>query len=63
MVGNYDHLYDYQAIAWLEDLQQKDEFVGTESRFLQIFALLKETQERSTTDIEVRITQFMGKIA
>ena len=47
-----------KAIAWLEDLQQKDEFVGTESRFLQIFALLKETQERSTTDIEVRITQL-----
>jgi hypothetical protein len=47
-----------KAIAWLEDLQQKDEFVGTESRFLQIFALLKETQERSTTDIEVRISQL-----
>ena len=47
-----------KAIAWLEDLQQKDEFVGTESRFLQIFALLKETQERSTTDIEVRIAQL-----
>ena len=47
-----------KAIAWLEDLQQRDEFVGTESRFLQIFSLLKETQERSTTDIETRIAQL-----
>lgn len=47
-----------KAIAWLEDLQQRDEFVGTESRFLQIFSLLKETQERSTTDIETRISQL-----
>ena len=47
-----------KAIAWLEDLQQRDEFVGTESRFLQIFSLLKEIQERSTTDVEARIAQL-----
>lgn len=47
-----------KAIAWLEDLQQKDEFVGTESRFLQIFSLLKEIRDRSTTDVEERIAQL-----
>ncbi|MFN6481661.1 MULTISPECIES: DUF3375 domain-containing protein [unclassified Nostoc] len=47
-----------KAIAWLEDLKQREEFVGTESRFLQIFSLLKEIRDRSTTDIETRITQL-----
>lgn len=47
-----------KAITWLEELQQRDEFVGTESRFLQIFSLLKEIQDRSTTDVETRIAQL-----
>jgi hypothetical protein len=47
-----------KAIAWLEELQKRDEFVGTESRFLQIFSLLKEIQDRSTTDVETRIAQL-----
>lgn len=47
-----------KAIGWLEDLQQREEFVGTESRFLQIFSLLKEIRDRSTTDIEARILQL-----
>jgi hypothetical protein len=47
-----------KAIAWAEDLQKRDEFVGTESRFLQIFDLLKEIQDRSTTDVETRIAQL-----
>jgi hypothetical protein len=47
-----------KAIAWLEELQKREEFVGTESRFLQIFDLLKEMQERSTTDVETRIAQL-----
>jgi hypothetical protein len=47
-----------KAIAWIEDLQQRDEFIGTESRFLQIFSLLKEIQNRSTTDVEARIAQL-----
>jgi hypothetical protein len=47
-----------KAITWAEDLQKRDEFVGTESRFLQIFDLLKEIQDRSTTDIETRIAQL-----
>ena len=47
-----------QAIAWLEELQRPDEFIGTESRFLQIFSLLKEIQDRSTEDVETRIAQL-----
>lgn len=47
-----------KVIAWLEDLQQKNEFVGTESRFLQIFLLLKEIRDRSTTDVEERVSQL-----
>ncbi|MGA9380651.1 MAG: DUF3375 domain-containing protein [Phormidium sp.] len=47
-----------KALAWLEDLQKRDEFIGTESRFLQIFDLLKEIQDRSTMDVETRIAQL-----
>jgi Protein of unknown function (DUF3375) len=47
-----------KAIAWVEDLQSKEEFVGTESRFLQILDLLKEIQDRSTIDVETRIAQL-----
>jgi hypothetical protein len=47
-----------KALTWAEDLQKQDEFVGTESRFLQIFDLLKEIQDRSTTDVETRIAQL-----
>ena len=45
-----------KAIGWLEDLERR-EFIGTESRFLQIFSLLKEIRDNSTTDVESRITQ------
>ncbi|MGD1863050.1 MAG: DUF3375 domain-containing protein [Phormidesmis sp.] len=47
-----------KALAWLEELQQRDEFIGTESRFLQILSLLKEIQEGSTADVETRIAQL-----
>ena len=47
-----------KAIAWLEDLQQRDAFIGTESRFLQILALLKEIKEGSTINVEDRIAQL-----
>lgn len=47
-----------KALAWLEDLQQRDEFIGTESRFLQILSLLKEIKEGSTADVETRIAQL-----
>ena len=46
-----------KAIGWLEDLERR-EFIGTESRFLQIFSLLKEIRDNSTTDVEARITQL-----
>ncbi|QSJ17300.1 DUF3375 family protein [Nostoc sp. UHCC 0702] len=46
-----------KVIGWLEDLQKR-EFVGTESRFLQIFSLLKEIRDNSTTDVEMRIAQL-----
>ncbi|MBE9064827.1 DUF3375 domain-containing protein [cf. Phormidesmis sp. LEGE 11477] len=47
-----------KALAWLEDLQQRDEFIGTESRFLQILSLLKEIKEGSTADVETRVAQL-----
>ncbi len=46
-----------KAMGWLEDLERR-EFVGTESRFLQIFSLLKDIRDNSTTDVETRITQL-----
>ncbi|HCF29529.1 MAG TPA: DUF3375 domain-containing protein [Cyanobacteria bacterium UBA11049] len=48
------------AIGWLEEQEQrtKREFVGTESRFLQIFSLLKDIRDNSTTDVETRIAQL-----
>ena len=46
-----------KAISWLEDLE-RDDFIGTESRFLQIFNLLKEIRDKSTEDPELRITQL-----
>lgn len=46
-----------KVIGWLEELKRR-EFVGTESRFLQIFSLLKEIRDNSTTDVETRIAQL-----
>lgn len=48
------------AIRWLEEQEQRTrrEFVGTESRFLQIFSLLKDIRDNSTTDVEARIAQL-----
>ncbi|MDF5735670.1 MULTISPECIES: DUF3375 family protein [unclassified Nostoc] len=39
-----------KAIAWLEDLKRREEFVGTESRFLQIFSLLKRPLAKVTQE-------------
>ncbi|MEO0771166.1 MAG: DUF3375 domain-containing protein [Cyanobacteria bacterium J06649_4] len=47
-----------KAISWLEELQQREAFVGTESRFLQILSLLKEIKDRSTVDVETRVKQL-----
>jgi hypothetical protein len=46
-----------RVLVWFEELEQR-EFVGTESRFLQIFALLKEIRDGSTTDATDRIVQL-----
>lgn len=46
-----------RAIAWVENLSQRT-FIGTESRFLQIFALLEEIAIHSTDDVEARISQL-----
>lgn len=46
-----------RVIRWLEDLN-RTEFVGTESRFLQIFDLLEEIVRRSTEDPEQRLAQL-----
>ncbi|MEM7591383.1 MAG: DUF3375 family protein [Cyanobacteria bacterium P01_A01_bin.83] len=46
-----------KVISWLEDLE-RDDFIATESRFLQIFSLLKEIRDKSTEDPETRIAQL-----
>lgn len=46
-----------RALQWLEDLK-KSSFIGTESRFLQIFGLLKEIVDESTEDAGARIEQL-----
>ena len=46
-----------KVITWLEDLEHS-EFIGAESRFLQIFSLLKEIRDNSTQDLETRIQQL-----
>ncbi len=51
-----------RALQWLEDLK-KSSFIGTESRFLQIFGLLNEIVDESTDDVEVRIGQLQRQKA
>ena len=46
-----------QALSWVAELHQRS-FIGTESRFLQIFGLLEELVNRSTTDVETRLAQL-----
>ncbi|TAF27230.1 MAG: DUF3375 family protein [Oscillatoriales cyanobacterium] len=46
-----------RAIGWLEDLKRR-EFIGTESQFLEIFALLKEIVTKSTEDPAVRLEEL-----
>ncbi|MFK7848978.1 MAG: DUF3375 domain-containing protein [Rhodothermales bacterium] len=51
-----------RALQWLEDLK-KSSFIGTESRFLQIFGLLNEIVDESTEDVEIRIRQLQQQKA
>lgn len=46
-----------KAIAWLEGLTERT-FVGTESRLLTLFELLKQMSERTQTDPHVRIAEL-----
>ena len=46
-----------KVFSFLEDLD-RSEFIGTESRFLQIFNLLREIRDKSTEDPETRIAQL-----
>ncbi len=46
-----------RAIRWLESLEQP-EFVGTESRLLTIFALLREITEKTQLDPAARIAEL-----
>jgi hypothetical protein len=49
-----------KAIAWLSSLQERS-FVGTESRLLTLFDLLKQMQQGSETDPEKRIAELQRK--
>jgi flagellar motility protein MotE (MotC chaperone) len=49
-----------KAIAWLAQLSQR-QFVGTESRLLTLFGLLKQMNEGSETDPAIRISELRRK--
>jgi hypothetical protein len=51
-----------KAFQWVESLERK-EFIGTESRFLDIFAKLKELIENSSGDPQKRIAELEEKKA
>lgn len=60
--GSDEPVYDLtpaieRVLRWLEDLN-RTEFVGTESRFLQIFELLQDIVRKSTEDPEIRLEQL-----
>lgn len=49
-----------KALAWLEGLSERA-FVGTESRLLTLFDLLRQMSEGSQTDPEVRIAELQKR--
>jgi flagellar motility protein MotE (MotC chaperone) len=51
-----------KAIAWLESLSERS-FVGTESRLLTLFELLRQLSEGSTTDPQLRIDELQKRRA
>lgn len=60
--GSDEPVYDLtpgteRIIRWIEELG-RSEFVGTESRFLQIFDLLQEIVRKSTEDPQLRLEQL-----
>jgi len=50
----------HKVLKWLEDLQQR-EFVGTNSRFKDIFFKLKNIIEKTTENVELRIQELENK--
>ncbi len=51
-----------KAIAWLGSLTERS-FVGTESRLMTLFALLREMSEGTETDPEVRVAELQKRRA
>ena len=49
-----------KALAWLEGLDKR-EFVGTESRLLTLFELLRQMSVGSQSDPQVRIAELQGR--
>ncbi len=49
-----------KALAWLEGLAERS-FVGTESRLLTLFELLRQMSEGSQTDPQVRIAELQKR--
>jgi len=49
-----------KALAWLEGLSERT-FVGTESRLLTLFELLRQMHEGSQTDPQVRIAELQKR--
>lgn len=52
-----------KVMNWIEDLTEQRAFVGTNSRFKDIFHKLKDMIEQSTEDKEVRIEELKRKKA
>lgn len=49
-----------KALAWLEGLSERS-FVGTESRLLTLFELLRQMSEGSQTDPQVRVAELQKR--
>ena len=67
LAGSDEPQYDLtpateKVIAWLATLAQRG-FVGTESRLLTVFDLLRQMSEGSETDPAVRISDLQGRRA
>lgn len=65
--GSDDPVYELtadteRALGWVQDLH-RSEFVGTESRFLRIFDLLREIVEMSTVNAADRLAQLEAQKA
>ena len=49
-----------RALAWLQSLGQRS-FVGTESRLLTLFDLLRQMNEGSQTDVDLRVQELQRR--